>query len=76
MADYPRYYVIDGDRAAGIADYWFRISSGGYYHRWDPDSRTWIATPDDRDARDYLSRAVESGDARPVDRADVGKRRG
>jgi len=72
MADYPRYYMIDG--APGIADYYFRVSDTGVYDRWDDDARAWVHVAD-KDARDYLSRAVEGGDAAPMRRADIAKLR-
>jgi hypothetical protein len=66
------YYVIDGDKPAGIADYYFRVNDVGRYDRWDDDLGTWVHVPD-KDARDYLSRAVEGGDAAPMKRADIAK---
>lgn len=59
MTDWPRYYTIIGDPPAN--DRYFRVSDVGRYDRWDPGTRTWVhvAAPA---ARDWYSRAIETGD--------------
>lgn len=67
-----RYYLIPSDRAD--PDYYFRVGAGGVYDRWDRASRTWVHVPDNN-ARAYLSRAIEGGDAVPASAAAIKRMR-
>ena len=62
MPDPARYYLIDTIPSAPLH---FRVSDGGRYDRWDAPAKAWVHVTSP-DARDYLSRAIESGDAWPL----------
>ncbi len=58
MAD-TRYYTIIGDPPA--SDRYFKVAPGGVYSRWDATAGSWVHVTD-KAARDYYSRAIETGD--------------
>jgi hypothetical protein len=69
VPDFPIYYSLDALKP-GDPDTYFRIQSGGRYERYDPRTKTWQHVTSDV-ARDYMSRAIENGDAWPVGASGV-----
>lgn len=55
-----RYYVLLGDPGKS-SDSYFRVASGGVYHRWDAKTHAWVHVTTEA-ARDFYSRAIENGD--------------
>lgn len=53
------YQLLDDPRP------YFRVASGGVFSTWNPIAKSWdhVTKPA---VRDYLSRAVENGDAVPL----------
>jgi hypothetical protein len=70
MTDFrPRYYALDPAKP-GDLDTYFRLSSGGRYDRWDGATKAWVHVASSA-AREYLSRAIENGDAWPTKAGNI-----
>ena len=65
----PRYYSLDAP-TPGDPDSYFRVMSGGRYERWDAPTKAWVHVISAA-AREYLSRAIENGDAWPTKASTV-----
>ena len=70
MTDRPtRYYSLAGAKP-GDPDTYFRVASGGRYDRWDSATKAWVHVTSSA-AREYLSRAIENGDAWPTKAGNI-----